>query len=183
MMKKGHTKGHAEVKHITKLGPWCKTKDKAAEYLDYKEKKVKKGKINKGDADYIVWCMSIGKMNPAGKTTYDWSIWEEWKNDDAEIYIGSKWASASFLIGAKGSLKVGDTVFCVDNDTQKKLSGAPSTIVDVCPCNKEAFQTKIRELMPTQCKRPTRAFGKITDGLPWGKFGQMYSIKGVAEEA
>lgn len=44
MMEKSHTKGHAKIKHIEKISPWCKTKDQAEEYLDYKEKKAKKVK-------------------------------------------------------------------------------------------------------------------------------------------
>jgi len=182
MRQKGHTKGHMEIKSIETLGPVCNSKEDAMSYLDIKEKKVKKGKINKGDADYIVWCISSGSMNPSGKTKWDWNFWEEWK--DGEIYMGRGGAGKSFLYGAPGSLKVGDTVFCVDNDTQKKLTGTPKKIEAICKCNIEDFRKVFRETYPEICKSPKRAFGKVSDGLPWtNRMGQIYSIKGVAEEA
>ena len=177
-LKQGRTKGYMTVSHVEALGPVCKSKEQAMEFLDSVQKKVKKGKINKGDADYIVWCISSGGMNAAGKTKWDWNFWEEWK--DAEIYMSPY--GRSFLMGAPGSLKVGDTVFCVDNDTQKKLSGAPDKIAAVCKCNLESFRETFRKEWPSICKRPARAFGKVSDGLPWQKMGQFYSIKGVAEE-
>ena len=180
MRENGYTKGSMKIKHIGMLSPVCKTKEQAMEYLDFKEKKVKKGKINKGDADYIVWCISSGSMNPTGKTKWDWNFWEEWK--DGEIYIGEY--GRSFLIGAPGSLKVGDKVFCVDNDTQKKLTGTPNKIDAISKCNLEDFRKVFRETYSKWCKSPKRAFGKVSDGLPWSKdMGQIYSIKGVAEEA
>ena len=177
MKEKGHTKGYMTIKSIEKLSPVCNSKEQAMEFLDVPKKKMKKGKINKGDADYIVWCISSGSMNPAGKTKWDWNFWEEWK--DHEIYMDGR----SFLIGAPGSLKVGDKVFCIDNDTQKKLAGAPNEIDAVCKCNLEDFRETFRKTWPNKCKRPTRAFGKVSDGLPWQRMGQFYSIKGVAEEA
>ena len=175
----GRTKGYMDVRHIEKLSPVCKSKEAAMEYLDVPQKKMKKGKINKGDADYIVWCISSGSMNPSGKTKWDWNFWEEWK--DNEIYMSDY--GRSFLMGAPGSLKVGDKVFCVDNDTQKKLSGAPNKIAAVCKCNIDDFRETFRKEWPSICKHPSRAFGKVSDGLPWNRMGQFYSIKGVAEEA
>ena len=178
----GRTKGHMEVRHIEKLSPVCRSKEDAMSYIDVPQKKMKKGKINKGDADYIVWCISSGSMNPSGKTKWDWNFWEEWK--DNEIYMGRGGAGISFLIGAPGSLKVGDTVYCVDNDTQKKLTGTPKDIKAICKCNLEDFRKVFRETYPGMCKSPKRAFGKVSDGLPWtNRMGQFYSIKGVAEEA
>ena len=179
MKEKGHTKGYMTIKSIEKLSPVCNSKEQAMEFLDVPQKKMKKGKIKKGDADYIVWCIASGNMNAAGKTNWDWNFWEEWK--DNEIYMDNfGW---SFLIGAPGSLKVGDKVFCVDNDTQKKLPGAPNEIAAVCKCNLEDFRETFRKGWPNKCKRPTRAFGKVSDGLPWQRMGKFYSIKGVAEEA
>ena len=178
----GHTKGYMTVSHVETLGPVCKTKEQAMEFLDIPERKVKKGKINKGDADYIVWCISSGSMNPSGKTKWDWNFWEEWK--DGEIYMGRGGAGIAFLAGAPGSLKVGDKVYCVDNDTQKKLTGTPNKIDAISKCNLEDFRKVFRETYPKWCKSPKRAFGKVSDGLPWTKdMGQIYSIKGVAEEA
>lgn len=184
LKSKGRTKGYATIKYIEAISPVCSTKERAMEFIDAPQKKMKKGKINKGDADYIVWCISSGTMNQAGKTKWESfdNFWETWK--DGEIYMGRGGAGKSFLAGAKGSLKVGDKVFCVDNDTQKKLSGAPSKIDAVCNCNLEDFRKVFRETYPEICKSPKRAFGKVSDGLPWtNRMGQIYSIKGVAEEA
>ena len=182
MKEKGHTKGYMTIKSIEELGPVCKSKEAAMEFIDVPQKKMKKGKINKGDADYIVWCISSGSMNPSGKTKWDWNFWEEWK--DNEIYMGRGGAGIAFLCGAPGSLKVGDKVFCVDNDTQKKLSGTPSEIKAVCKCNIDDFRKVFKETYPNFCKPAKRAFGKVSDGLPWTRdMGQIYSIKGVAEEA
>ena len=179
MKEKGYTRGMMKVKHVEKLSPVCNTKEQAMEYIDVPQKKARTSKIDKKGADYIVWCISSGSMNPSGKTKWDWNFWEEWK--DNEIYMGDY--GRSFLMGAPGSLKVGDTVFCVDNDTQKKLPGAPKKIEAVCKCNIDDFRETFRKEWPSICKRPTRAFGKVSDGLPWGKMSQFYSIKGVAEEA
>jgi hypothetical protein len=180
MQDKGRTKGYMTIKHIEKLSPICKSKEVAMEYIDVPQKKMKKGKIDKKGADYIVWCISSGSMNPSGKTKWDWNLWDEQK--DAEIYMGDY--GRSFLFGAPGSLKVGDTLFCVDNDTQKKLAGAPKKVEAVCKCNLEDFRKVYRETYPDCCKSPKRAFGKVSDGLPWtNRMGQFYSIKGVAEEA
>jgi len=181
-LKQGRTKGYMTVKYVEKLSPVCKSKEEAMNFIDVPEKKAKKGKINKGNADYIVWCISSGSMNPSGKTKWDWNFWEEWK--DSEIYMGRGGAGKSFLCGAPGSLKVGDTLFCVDNDTQKKLSGTPTKVEAVCKCNIDDFRKVFRATYPQICKSPKRAFGKVSDGLPWTKdMGQIYSIKGVAEEA
>lgn len=182
MKEKGRTKGYMTIKYLDMLSPVCSTKERAMNYIDVPQKKARKSKINKGDADYIVWCISSGGMNPSGKTKWDWNFWEEWK--DSEIYMGRGGAGIAFLAGAPGSLKVGDTVFCVDNDTQKKLTGTPKKIEAICKCNLEDFRKVFREAYPNYCKSPKRAFGKVSDGLPWSKdMGQIYSIKGVADEA
>lgn len=180
MKERGYTKGYMAIKYIEKLSPVCKSKEAAMEYIDVPQKAIRKSKIDKKGADYIVWCISSGSMNPAGKTKWDWNLWDEQK--DAEIYMGDN--GRSFLFGAPGSLKVGDTIFCVDNDSQKKLTGAPSKVDAVCKCNLEDFRKVYRETYPTFCKRPSFQFGKRSDGLPWtSRMGQFYSIKGVAEEA
>lgn len=182
MQDKGYTKGMMTIKYLDKISPICSTKERAMDYIDVPEKKARKSKINKGNADYIVWCISSGGMNPSGKTKWDWNFWEEWK--DSEIYMGRGGAGIAFLFGAPESLKVGDTVFCVDNDTQKKLTGTPWKIDAISKCNIEDFRKVFRETYPNRCKSPKRAFGKVSDGLPWSRdMGQIYSIKGIAEEA
>lgn len=179
LRSKGYTKGYLEIRSLDKLSPVCSSKEAAMGYLDAKEKKMRKTKINKGNADYIVWCISSGSMNPSGKTKWDWNFWEEWK--DSEIYISDY--GRSFLMGRPGSLKVGDKVCCVDNDTQKKLPGAPNKIAAVCKCNIEDFRKTFRKNWPSICKNPSTSFGRESDGLPWGRMGQFYSIKGIAEDA
>lgn len=180
MKEKGHTKGYMQIKYLDTISPVCRSKEDAMNYIDIPQRKAKKGKINKGDADYIVWCISSGSMSPSGKTKWDWNIWEEWK--DSEIYIGDY--GRSFLIGAPGSLKVGDKLYCVDNDTQKKLPGAPRKVDAISKCNIDDFREVYRKTYPDCCKKPSYQFGKQSDGLPWQRrMGQFYSIKGVAEEA
>ena len=180
MKEEGRTKGYMTIKYLDMISPVCRSKDDAMTYIDVPEKKARKSKINKGNADYIVWCISSGSMNPSGNTKWDWNFWEEWK--DSEIYMGDY--GRSFLMGAPGSLKVGDTLFCVDNDTQKKLPGAPGKVEAISKCNLEDFRKVYRETYPDCCKKPSRQFGKDSDGLPWQRrMGQFYSIKGIAEEA
>lgn len=152
-------------------------KEEAQSYLPSFQKTARKSKIDKKGADYIVYCISSGKMNAAGKTKWDWNFWDEWKK--SEIYIDRR--GECFLMGAAGSLKVGDKVFCVDNDSQKKLTGAPTEIVAVCDCNLKAFQEEYRKKFSDRCKRPSVSFGRKLDGLPWQKMGQFYSIKGVSD--
>ena len=173
-LKQGKTKGYREVVSVETLGPVCSTKLKAMDFLTPKETNKRKSDIDKGDADYIVYCISSGKFNPSGKTSFDFSIWE----DNYELYYDSR--RRSILFGAPGSLKEGDMIYCVDNDTNKKLSGAPKRIDMVCKCDLDEFRKKFREKYPNLCKSPKYAFGKVSDGLPWSSMGQMYSIKGIA---
>ena len=175
-LRRGEKTNYGEHTY-TELGR-SSNKEIAQSFLPSSQKTARKSKIDKKGADYIVYCISSGKMNAGGNTNWDWNFWEEWKG--SEIYM-DKWGR-SFLIGAPGSLKVGDTVFCVDNDTQKKLSGAPSVIGAVCKCDLEEFRKEFRKKFPSQCKKPSFSFGKRHDGLPWVTFGQIYSIKGIADE-
>lgn len=179
MKETGHTKGYMEIVSIEALSPVCSSKEAAMNYIDAPKRDSRKSKIDKGSADYIVWCISSGGMNPSGKTKWDWNFWDEWK--DAYIFIDR--TGRSFLFGAEGSLKVGDKVCCVDNDTQKKLSGAPYEIKAICKCNIEDFRTTYRKEFPSLCKRESFSFGRKVDGLPWTKMGQIYSIKGISDEA
>lgn len=174
-LKDGTKRTYGEHQY-TELGR-SKNKEEAQSYLPSSQKAARKTKIDKKGADYIVYCISSGKMNTAGKTKWDWNFWEEWK--DSEIYIDRR--GECFLMGAPGSLKVGDTVFCVDNDSQKKLVGAPTVIKAVCKCTLEDFRNEYRKVFGDRCKRPSVSFGRKIDGLPWQTMGQFYSIKGVSE--
>ena len=141
----------------------------------------RKNPINKGNADYIVYAMNIGKFTPTGKTKYDWNLWEEGKKGEAEIYADKR--GAIFLWGAKGSLKKGDKIVCVDNDTQKKIAPYYKEVGAVLPADsRESFTNAYRKEFEVYCKEPTYAFGKHTDGLPGAShFQQIYSIKGISE--
>lgn len=176
-LKNGTKKNYGNHEY-TELGR-SRDKEEAQSYLPSFQKTTRKSKIDKGNADYIVYCISSGKMNAAGKTKWDWNFWDEWKN--GEIYIGKSHNIPSFLMGAPGSLKAGDKVCCVDNDSQKKLTGAPTEIVAVCDNNLEAFKEVFRKTFPERCKRPSVSFGRKIDGLPWQTMGQFYSIKGVSD--
>lgn len=178
LKQNGRTKGHAEIISLSKLSSPTKDKDMAMSYLDTKEKKVRKSKLKKGDADYIVYAMNIGSLTSSGKTKYDWNFWETNEENPGELYTDYGY---SFLWGAKGSLKEGDKVVCVDNDTNKKLTGAIKVVNHVLPASKEEFVKAYREKFPKLCKRPTVAFGQQRDGLPWPRMMALYSIKGVSE--
>jgi len=91
-------------------------------------------------------------------------------------YIDKRFCG-SFLMGTPGSLKVGDKVFCVDNDSQRKLVGSPVNIDAVCKCNIEDFRETYRKLLPERCKKPFISFGRKINGLPWQRMGQFYSTK------
>jgi hypothetical protein len=179
MRDSGQTKSGAEVLSISKLCSPTKDKDMAMSYLDRQEKKRRKTKLSKGDADYIVYAMNIGSLTSSGRTSYDWNFWDENKENPGELYTDY---GRSFLWGAKGSLKEGDKVVCVDNDTSKKLSGGIKVVKYVLPASKEEFVEAYRKAFPTLCKRPTVAFGQKRDGIPWPKMMALYSIKGVTDQ-
>lgn len=154
------------------------TREEAEAFLPSKQYAPRKTKIST-NADYIVYAISMGKMNAAGKTKFDWSIYDDNVAKTSKIFMG-RW---SMLWGSKDNtgLNIGDRICVVDNDTQKKLAGAPEEIIDICDCNPEAFAEMIRNnpRWSSMCRRPSYQFGRRTDGLPWGEFRQMYSIKGV----
>lgn len=188
----GSTKGgYMKVLSVDTLGPATRNKEEAMSYLDKSQKTARKTKINKGECKYIAYLISCGKMSASGKTSWDWNLWDTFKGEETEIYMMSfhdlasveKYGSGvrSFLVGAKGSLKIGDSVFGVDNDSQKKLSGVDANVVGICKCTYDDFVAKYRELCPKLCKKPSRQFGKTSDGLPWARMGQLYSIKGITE--
>lgn len=185
MKEKGQTKGYMQIVSLDIISPKCKTKDQAMEYVEQPKREMRKTAIDKKGADYIVYAINIGKFAANGNTKFDWNFWDNVaefadKGEGTEIYVG-KWGM-DFLFGAKGSLKVGDKICVVDNDTQKKLTGAPSEVgAAILVKTKEDFVEAYRKAFPDRCKKPSRQFGKVSDGLPWTRFGQMYSIKGVSE--
>lgn len=188
----GYTRGRMTIDSITKLGPVCKSRQDAMNYLDPKQKQARKSKIDKEGADYVVWAMTIGTMNPGGKTIYDWNFWDvaqqnnNGNNQNIVIYVGGRFGNFPncFLWGVEGSFKAGDTVCVVDNDTQKKFPGAPKKILAVLSAtSKDEFVKEFRQQFPDRCKPPKRSFGRVIDGIPWKDFGQIYSIKGFDTDA
>ena len=168
-----------EIVELNVLAGPTRDKDEAMAAIA-SEQKRRKSPINKGDVDYIVYAMNIGKFTPTGKTKYDWNLWEEGKNGESEIYVDIH--GSIFLWGAKGSLKKGDKIVCVDNDTQKKIAPYYKEVGAVLPADsRESFTEAYRKEFPDYCKKPTFAFGKHTDGLPLSRFQQIYSIKGISE--
>lgn len=176
------TKGGQDVLSIDTLGPATRNKEEAMSYLDTKKSGPRKSAINKGDAKYLVYTINCGKFNVNGNTKFDWNIYTNDKDSDekAELYTDG-W---SFLYGVKGSLKVGDTLCCVDNDTQVKVKSysAPKKVEAILPCtSEEDFIEAYRKAFPNVCKPKKYAFGKLNHGLPVTRMGQMYSIKGISE--
>ena len=169
-----------DIIDLTVLDGPTRDKDEALAVIA-SEKKVRKSPIKKGNADYIVYLMNIGKFTPTGKTKYDWNLWDEGKRTDMEIYTNK--GGSIFLWGAKGSLKIGDKIVCVDNDTQQKLIPNFNKIEVILPADsRESFTEAYRKEFAVYCKKPTYAFGKYTDGLPGAShFRQIYSIKGITE--
>ena len=136
----------------------------------------RKTTIKKGNADYILYCVNLGKMTPSGKTGYnDVNIWEEFK--DLDICLG--FYGRSFLIVPKDSIKPNDKVLCVDNFTLKKLPGALESVQAVSKCDIDDFRDVFRKTWPSRCKRPSYQFGKKSDGLPWQRMGQIYLVKKI----
>jgi hypothetical protein len=181
------TKSGAEILSIDALSPATRDKDEAMSYLDAPKRTLRKSEVDKGNADYIVYVINCGKFGPTGKTKFDWNIWDNIaESNGADIYTNE--FGTSFLYGAPGSLKVGDKLCCVDNDTLKKIAyySIPSKVAHVFNVkSKDDFVEQYRKAFPDQCTRPSTQFGKKSDGLPWSsgryKFGQIYSIKGVSE--
>jgi len=146
----------------------------------------KETKINKNGAKCLVYVTNIGKFSSSGKTNFDWNFWDYVKEQGyVEIYTDY---GMEFLFGTPGSLSKGDTLVCVNNDTNKKVPGAsvPKQVLHVFNIkSKEDFADKFRKAFPDRCKQPSSQFGKNTDGLPWNTgryaFKQIYSIESVSE--
>lgn len=187
LLNKGYTKGSARIISVDILGSPSRDKEVAMSYLDAPKRSKRKSEVNKGDADYIVYVINCGKFSSTGKTKFDWNIWDNIaETNGADIYTNV--VGTTFLYGAPGSLKVGDKLCCVDNDTLKKIAyySIPCEVAHVFNVkSKDDFVEQYRKAFPDQCTRPSTQFGKKSDGLPWSsgryKFGQIYSIKGVSE--
>lgn len=180
LRKNGHTRSHSTIVSIDVLSPKCRTREEAMEYIEQPKREKRKSEINKGSAQYIVYAISNGQLKSSGDTANGWNIWEEGADGNVELYTNDR--GGYFLYGAKGSLKVGDTICIVDNDTHKKLCTFFKKVTNILPCDsKENFVEAYRKEFPAYCKRPSYSFGRKTDGIPWSSFGPTYSIKGISE--
>ena len=76
------------------------------------------------------------------------------------------------MFGAPGSLKEGDEIYCVDNDTNKKLSGAPKVVDMVCKADLDEFRKKFRENIQIYVNHQNMHLAKFLmdyHGVVWGK--------------
>ena len=177
---KGRTKGGFHILSLSKICEPTSNKDHAMSYLDKPAKTQRKSKIDKKGADYIVYAITLGNLTPGGKTNFDYNFWEEFNDDKMAIYALD---GSYFLVGAKGSLDVGDTLVIADNDSQKLLaSGYDFEVLAILPTDKDSFTEAYRKEFSDICDKPKVAFGRKIDGIPWKYFRQVYSIKGIAKE-
>lgn len=181
---KGRTKGGYEILRLSKLCSPTKDRSYAETYLDKKDKTPRKSKIDKKDADYIVYAITLGKLTPGGSTNFSYNLWEEFGDDKSAIYVlGDYPRGQYFLVGAKDSLDLNDTFVIADNDSQKLLgSGRKFKVTAILPADKDGFVEGYRKEFSEHCKKPSVSFGRQLDGIPWKLFSQIYSIKGVAKE-
>ena len=163
---------------VTELGR-SYDREEAESFLDKSNKTKRKSKIDKGNAKYIVYAISMGKMNPTGKTQFGWSVFDDEYKDNEIYMLGNNY----FLWGAAGSLKKGDTICLVDNDSEKKLPIYGGREVSaISKSTYDDFVKVYRGEFPNSCKRPSYQFGKKSDGLPWtNTIRGIYSIKGISE--
>lgn len=118
-----------------------------------------------------VFALTIGVINiQSGKTQYDWSIYDEFHKDSKLFYC-----SGGFLmLGAPGSLEIGDDIVIRNNDTQRKMKDA--TVKAILSTDKD---TLIKELLELEFDyRQMRAFKKKAFSR---KLSTSYSIKGVTD--
>jgi len=182
LLDKGYTKGSARIISVDTLGPATRNKEEAMSYLDDKKRGPRKSAIDKGDAKYLVYTINCGKFNINGNTKYDWNIYTNDKNSSERGVLYTD--GSSFLYGVEGSLKVGDTLCCVDNDTQIKVKSYSTVkkVEAILPCtSEEDFIEAYRKAFPQLCKPKKYAFGKLNHGLPVNRMRQLYSIKGISE--
>lgn len=180
------TRGGQKVLSIDTLCPPTRNKEEAIAHVEYKKGGARggarKSTIDKGDAKYIVYTINCGKFNINGNTKFGWNIYTNDKDSDekGELYTDGR----SFLYGVQGSLNVGDTLCCIDNDTQIKVKSYSTVkkVEAILPCtSEEDFIEAYRKAFPNLCKPKKYAFGKLNHGLPISRMGQLYSIKGISE--
>ena len=156
--------------HYYELGR-ASSREEAESFLPSTEKKPRKSSIDKGNVEYIVYTINIGKVSPTtGKTKFDWSIFDD-DHKDSELYLLN---GNCVLWGSEGSLKKDDTLIVVDNDSLRKCGGCAGgnqRVIDVCKSTKEDFNA--------MAKRHDYFSGNRRG--KWGYLQSFYSIKGVTK--
>ena len=115
--------------------------------------------------------LSVGIINIlSGKTMYDWGIYDEGWKDRGEAYLTG---DSSLILGAPGSLEIGDKVTLVGNDSGRKLKH--SSILDKCITNQEEMLKMLEK--HDYNYRPIRAFRARPKNNR--KLITSYSLKGV----
>ena len=167
---------------INKLCEPTRNREFAESCLDQPERKVRKTPIDKGDSDYLVSVISLGTISSGGKTKFGWNIWEEGEHqsklgEDPYIFVLD---TRLLLWGAENSLRIGDKVTLIDNDTRKKVQWGTGTVEYIWnAASKDNFVNQVRNSNSWYSKPRTRSFGRITDGVKWDQFRTIFSIKGV----
>ena len=177
-----YTKGGMKILSVTKLSEPMPNREKAESYLYKPEKNVRKTEVDKGDSDYLVSVISLGTLSSGGKTKFGWNLWEvgkEKKEKGSETFIYVL-GSEMLLWGSKDSLKIGDKVTLIDNDTRKKVQYSTGTVRYVWNASsKEDFINDVRNSNSRYVKPRKYSFGKMTDGVKWDAFRTIYSIKNI----
>ena len=176
MQQREGVKAYNGVTHELEVIGFSSTREGAEDYLEPKQQKQRvKSKINAHGAEYIVHGISCGSFNlTSGKTKFDWSIYDQ-KN--GYIFFTDR---HFILYGVKDTLKEGDTVWVVDNDTQRAISRAytgKATITACVPANKEDI-TKWG-IETNNVVRTSGGFGRGA-GYKWrSSMSMLVSVKGV----
>ena len=176
MQHREGVKQYTGVTHEFDLLGFSSTREGAEGYLEPKQQKQHvKSKINTHDADYLVYGISCGSFNlTSGKTKFDWSIYD---NGDGYVFFTDK---NIILYGTKDTFKTGDTIWAVDNDTQRAISRAfegKATIIGSVPATKEDI-TKLA-IETNNVVRTSGGFGRGA-GYKWrSRMSLLVSVKGV----
>jgi len=119
---------------------------------------------------YKLAVLSVGLINmTTGKTMYDWSIYE---NPEMHAFLTDR---GYLLLGREDSLKIGDEVVLIGNDSQKRLGcNTDSKVIGIAACEKGVLLSMLKQ--NGYDYYPIRPFAKRTMTR---KLKTSYSIKGI----
>lgn len=89
------------------------------------------------NADYVVYAINVGIIKKDGKTKFGWNLFDNAHKDNPG-YLYSDLHNG-ILYSANDSFKVGDNIVVLDNDTRRKLPGAPKMINVAAECDMKTF--------------------------------------------